>query len=131
MRRVIEMYTLNSQSHVPIYEQIVALIRGYCISGVLQPGDKLMSVREMSAHILVNPNTVGKAYKELERLGVIETKLGKGSYVAFVNDNNPNEEALALFKRNLEELVLEANYLRIEEQELQDLIGECYTRLEG
>ncbi|MBA3926346.1 GntR family transcriptional regulator [Listeria rustica] len=125
------MYMLDSQSHVPIYEQIVALIKGYCISGVLQPGEKLMSVREMSTHILVNPNTVGKAYKELERLGIIETKLGKGSYVAYASDNRPNEEALALFRRNLEELVLEANYLRIEEQELQNFVKQHYRSLEG
>ncbi|MBC1475102.1 GntR family transcriptional regulator [Listeria grandensis] len=125
------MYTINSQSHVPIYEQIVAIIKDYCIRGVLEPGEKLMSVREMSAHILVNPNTVSKAYKELERIGIIETKLGKGAYVAYSRDNGPNQEALALFRKNLEQLILEANYLQIEEQELKGLVNAYYTSLEG
>ncbi len=61
------MIKIDSRSSKPIYEQIVDQIKENIIREVLRPGDKLPSVREMSVMIRINPNTVSKAYKELER----------------------------------------------------------------
>lgn len=66
----------------PIYFQIIELIKKSIATGELKPGDKLPSVREMSASLGVNPNTLQRAYVELERLGVTYTKRGMGSFVS-------------------------------------------------
>ncbi|MBC1292508.1 GntR family transcriptional regulator [Listeria booriae] len=123
------MYTVNSQSHVPIYEQIVAQIRDYCMLGLLEPGDELPSVREMSTNMLVNPNIVRKAYEELARLGVIEIKQSEGAVVTPL-EKHELSEAHTSFRQSLEQLILNAKELRIEEQQLQSWVREHYLRLE-
>lgn len=66
----------------PIYLQIIELIKGAIATGDLMPGDKLPSVREMSSSLGVNPNTLQRAYGELERLGITYTRRGMGSFVS-------------------------------------------------
>lgn len=66
----------------PIYLQIIELIRRAIATGELMPGDKLPSVREMSSSLGVNPNTLQRAYGELERLGITYTRRGMGSFVS-------------------------------------------------
>lgn len=61
------MINIDSRSSKPIYEQIIDGIKENVIRGILEPGDKLPSVRELAVMITTNPNTVSKAYKELER----------------------------------------------------------------
>jgi len=65
----------------PIYIQIMENIKSKIARGELKPGDKLPSVRELSGKIGVNPNTIARAYSELEREGVIVTRRGQGTYV--------------------------------------------------
>lgn len=72
---------INFDPNIPIYKQIVDLIKRRLVSGVLKPGDKLPSVREMSAELQVNPNTLQRAYQELERSGITYTQRGMGTFV--------------------------------------------------
>lgn len=72
---------IGSDSTVPIYEQIVGQVVGAIASGGLGPDDFLPSVREMAGLLLVNPNTVSKAYGELERIGVVGVQRGTGMIV--------------------------------------------------
>jgi len=65
----------------PIYIQIMENLKSKIARGELKPGDKLPSVRELSGKIGVNPNTIARAYSELEREGVIMTRRGQGTYV--------------------------------------------------
>ncbi|MBW5766992.1 GntR family transcriptional regulator, partial [Listeria monocytogenes] len=65
------MFTINTKSQLPIYEQIVQKIKEQVVKGVLQEGEKILSIREFASRIGVNPNTVSKAYQELERQEVI------------------------------------------------------------
>ncbi len=67
------MIQIDPRSSTPIYEQIIQQLKELCLKGIMKPGDKLPSVRELATIIIANPNTVSKAYKELERDGVIET----------------------------------------------------------
>lgn len=76
------MFTIDIYSRVPIYQQIVDGIKQQVLLGVLQEGDHISSVREFSVEVGVNPNTVSKAYLELERLGVLVGAAGKGYYVS-------------------------------------------------
>lgn len=69
-------------TNIPIYLQIMNSIKQQIVSGQLKPGDKLASVREQAEAFSVNPNTVQRAYQELEREGVSETRRGTGSFIA-------------------------------------------------
>jgi GntR family transcriptional regulator len=73
---------LDPKSAVPICRQITDQIRRSVAGGLLAPGDRLPSVRELAARILVNPNTVAKVYRDLERDGLLETRRGDGTYVS-------------------------------------------------
>ncbi len=68
-------------ANIPIYLQIMHAIKQSIVTGTLKPGDKLSSVREQAEALSVNPNTVQRAYQELEREGVSETRRGMGSYI--------------------------------------------------
>jgi GntR family transcriptional regulator len=73
---------VDPHSHVPLYEQIVEHIRGLVAAGVCRPGEPLPSIRALALELVVNPNTVQRAYQELERQGLVYTRKGLGVFVA-------------------------------------------------
>ena len=73
---------VDPHSHVPLYEQIVEHIRGSVAAGVHRPGESLPSIRALALELVVNPNTVQRAYQELERQGLVYTRKGLGVFVA-------------------------------------------------
>ncbi len=73
---------VDPHSHVPIYEQIVEHIHGRITAGVFRPDEPLPSIRALALELVVNPNTVQRAYQELERQGVVYTQKGLGVFVA-------------------------------------------------
>ena len=80
------MVHLDYRDAKPIYTQIVENFRAQIASGVLQPGEKLPSVRELAQQMSINPNTIQWAYRELELQGVIATVPGKGCFVCGIAD---------------------------------------------
>lgn len=80
------MLQVSYRDSRPIYEQIHDAYRQQILSGALPVGSKLPSVRELSAQLAVNPNTIQRAYRELEREGCTYSVQGKGSFVADVSD---------------------------------------------
>lgn len=76
------MFQLDLKSRKSIYEQVVDKMKVLMITGILHPEDKVPSVRELSKTLTVNPNTVQKAYRELERQGFLYTVSGLGTFVA-------------------------------------------------
>ena len=76
------MISLNYRDSRPIYEQVKANFRSLIATGAMSPGDKMPSVRELAVGLAINPNTVQRAYAELEAEGVICSVPGKGSFVA-------------------------------------------------
>lgn len=76
------MLALNARDSSPIYEQIKAQLRRMILSGALTKGEKLPSVRELAMELAINPNTIQRAYRELEAEGYITTVANKGSFVA-------------------------------------------------
>ena len=79
---------VDVRSRVPIYEQIVNSFKQMAMSGILSPDEKLPSVRDLSQELTINPNTIQKAYQELERQNIIYTKRGQGSFVNRRNQEN-------------------------------------------
>jgi GntR family transcriptional regulator len=75
------MLHLDYRDARPIYSQIVFGITEQIRTGILRPGDKLQSVRELAAELTINPNTIQRAYRELEMSGLIASVAGKGSFV--------------------------------------------------
>lgn len=76
------MLTLNYRDTRPIYEQIYDGLRRLMLTGVMAPEEKLPSVRQLAADLAINPNTIQRAYRELEQAGYIYTVAGKGAYCA-------------------------------------------------
>ena len=76
------MITIDIMSRVPIYEQIIEQLETFVLKGILDVGDQIPSVRNLSIQLSINPNTIQKAYSELDRTGIIDTVPGRGSFIA-------------------------------------------------
>ena len=75
-------FRLNERSGVPTYLQLVQQVRQAVRLGVLQPGDQLPTVKEVVGKLAINPNTVLKAYRELDREGLVDARRGRGTFVS-------------------------------------------------
>ena len=100
------MIHLDYRDSRPIYEQVKDSLRRLMVTGVLAPGDKLPSVRSMASQLSINPNTIQRAYAELESEGYVVSVTGKGSFVAEGDTQNAARKAELTGKRKpiLEEL---------------------------
>ena len=94
-------FQLDTQSGVPFYRQIIEQVKVAISRGRLEPGDRLPTVRQMAVDLSVNPNTVVRAYRQLETEGVLETQQGSGT---FVGRERPRIDELER-KRMLDQLV--------------------------
>lgn len=75
------MFTIDNMSRKPVYEQIIAQTEKFLLTGILKPGDAMPSVRSLSISLSVNPNTIQKAYSQLDDRKIIHSVPGKGSFV--------------------------------------------------
>ena len=114
------MIELNYRDAKPIYEQVMEGIRKLVVTDSLTVGEKLPSVREMASKMAINPNTISRAYKELEAEGYIYTISGKGTFVAEKKDvkEHRTKELLEKFDEVTGELI----YLAVPSEELQERI---------
>lgn len=92
------MVHLDYRDARPIYSQIVDGFREQIVSGVLRSGDRMPSVRELASQLTINPNTIQRAYRELEMQGWIASVPGKGSFISGV-PCGPQREQLALLEK--------------------------------
>lgn len=97
------MFSIDLSGKAPIYEQLYKKITELIIKGALHENDQLPGVRTLAKELGVNPNTVAKAYAELDRNGITYSVPGKGSFVAPVNRNLLKEKTLAEFDRAAKE----------------------------
>ena len=86
------MVQLNYRDARPIYTQIIDGFRDQILAGILQNGDRLPSVRELAQQLSINPNTIQRAYRELEMQGWIATVPGKGCFICGVPQMTPKEQ---------------------------------------
>lgn len=101
------MIQLNYRDTRPFYQQIKDNVRQLVVSGALKKDEKLPSVRDMAASLAINPNTIQRAYRELESEGYIYTLSGKGTFVAEVDHSNQfrQPELLPQFDKIVSELL--------------------------
>ncbi len=122
---------VNPRSGVPIYVQLVEQIRRALEVGTLQPGDQLPTVRQLATELTIAPNTIVKAYNELQRLDLIESRAGVGTVVtAKIDDNARERQVEALFER-LRVLVRDAASLGIGADELKARCDAEFKRVAG
>lgn len=123
------MLKIDPRSSTPIYEQIELGIKELILKGALKPNEKLPSVREMASILTINPNTISKAYGELERDGIIETLRGKGTYVTENCTGKVDEKKLKQISTELRKLILEANYSGLNKEDFMNLVSETFKEL--
>ena len=116
------MISLNYRDSRPIYEQIKDGLKKLIVSGAMAPDEKLPSVRALATQLSINPNTIQRAYNELENEGFIYSIPGKGSFASATVDSSESK------KRELEdkirEMAAELRYLGVSEEELLALVTE-------
>lgn len=118
------MFVLDYKTKLPIYEQIQNQVIHFIALGLFTPNQQLPAVRQLANDLGVNPNTVSKAYQELERLGFVVSHMGKGTFI------NAKEESLNLVKESkkqeLGEVAKICKSLDISSKELHDIIDLTY-----
>lgn len=122
------MFDIDVRSRVPIYEQLVDNIKMMIIQNVLEKDEKLPSVRKMAQEITINPNTIQKAYRELESEGYIYSLPGKGSFVSDTK-NTVSSQKIEMLEANLEGIVKELIYLRVPVEKIKTMVDEAEAEM--
>jgi GntR family transcriptional regulator len=115
-------FSLDQASGVPVYRQIIQQIEYAILSGRMRPGDRLPTIRSLAVELKANPNTIAKAYGELEIRGILATQVGSGTYIS---DKKPVVEDDSLTRKIREVLarfVQEMRDLGVERRELVKLL---------
>ncbi len=102
-------FKLDLKSGVPFHRQIVDQIRYGIASDRLMPGEQLPTVRALAVHLQVNPNTVRKAYSELEILGILDTQQGTGTFVSHQQVESGEDEKKRMLRQICDEFVARGN----------------------
>ncbi len=122
------MISLNNRDSRPIYEQIKDSLRRLLITGAISEGERLPSVRELASQLAINPNTIQRAYRELEAEGYIYSVAGKGSFAGHVSEVDAKRKS-ELLKR-FEDASLELFHLGFGAEELKKRIEDVISALE-
>ncbi len=122
---------VNPSSGLPVYLQIETQIKHRVAAGALKSGDALPSVRKLAAELAINPNTVVRAYQELESDGVIRTVQGGGTFVADGVPHLFKAERLRRLGPLAAQLAVEAHHLRVTEKEIMEMVQEEFKKLGG
>ena len=116
--------TVSLKDGVPIYRQIVNQIKYLMASGHLLPGEELPPIRTLALQLKVTPNTVVKAYGELEAAGLILTRRGAGTYVSDVTSRLADRERRRLIEQRIDALLAEAHQLNFTPDEVMRVLRE-------
>jgi len=115
-------FQCDTTSRTPIYRQLVEQVRSAIARGRLKPGDRLPSVRQLSRELVVNPNTIARAYTELERAGTLLTQQGRGAFVAEPRTDLTKKVRRKQLAEQLDLLLVEAVHLGFTSDELLAMV---------
>ena len=122
------MIILDYKDRRPLYEQIVDKFSDMILKGVLKPDEKLPSVRNLAMELSINPNTIQRAYMELEHRGFLYSVKGRGNFVC--DNDHLKEERKQEIKTNLLEKIKEAYSHEIRREEILQLVSQIYDNTE-
>jgi len=119
-------FHLDAHSGVAPYLQIVQRVRRALRLGLLEPGDQLPTVKEVVASLAINPNTVLKAYRELEHQGLVAARPGVGTFVTGSLGGGPRA-ALGPIRADLERWLAKARMAGLDRESIEDLFADCLS----
>jgi GntR family transcriptional regulator len=120
-------FRLDVQSGVPVYRQIIDQVTGGMASGVLKAGDQLPTVRQLAVDLAINPNTVVRAYGELEIRGVLETQQGTGTFISRQKIKRDEVERQRRLNQLVSEFIARAGAMGFTVQELCGQLHDLQT----
>jgi len=115
---------ISPNDGVPIYLQIANQVKYLVAAGRLAPGEEIPAIRVMAAQLLVNPNTVARAYLELEKAGVVSKRHGSGTYVSSAGSPLARRERVKILTERVDALLAEAQHVDIDFEEVVKLLRE-------
>ncbi|RHO55433.1 GntR family transcriptional regulator [Ruminococcaceae bacterium AM07-15] len=124
------MITIDYKDRRPIYEQIVSSIEDLAVRGVLEPDSQLPSVRQLAVELSINPNTIQRAYSQLEKTGVIYSVKGKGNFVA-ADPKRLREEKMEQILQEMEKLLRQALALGVGRERMENWLHSLLEKEEG
>jgi GntR family transcriptional regulator len=113
---------ITPDNGVPIYLQVVNQVKHHVASGRLVPGDELPPIRVMAEQLKINPNTVARAYRELEMTGLVEKRGTIGTYISAAASPLARRERLRILTERVDALVIEADHLNIDVDEIVEIV---------
>ena len=120
------MFQIDNMSHIPVYEQLVSQVETYVLKGLLNPGDRLPSVRSLAGSLAVNPNTIQKAMGELDHKGIICSVPGKGCFISEKAGEILKKEHRGELK-GFKEQLRRFRMAGIERSEIEKCVDEVYS----
>lgn len=121
MQGGVHVFNLDLKSRIPIYEQLTQKIKQLIIHDVLRPHEKLPSVRSLAQELTINPNTIQKSYRELEREGYIYSLPGKGSFVNEMK-TGADQEQIRELSQELEKIIRQLMKMGVPKDYLKNLV---------
>lgn len=121
---------ISANDGLPIYVQVVNQVKYLVASGRLKPGEELPAIRVLAERLLVNPNTIARAYRELETAGVVEKRRTAGTYVSDQGSPLARRERIRILSQRIDALLAEARQMDISFDDVQKLIEQRQTALE-
>jgi len=125
------IFQLNFKSGKPVYLQIVDQVKSAAASGALRSGEALPSIRPLAEELRVNRNTVAKAYAELEGQGVIESRPGRGCFLADNHSPLRKEIRRRMLIEEIDQAVVQAHHLQFNREEFLALVNDRFDTLEA
>ena len=120
---------ISSNDGVPIYIQIVNQVKHLVAAGRLLPGEEVPPIRTLAEKLVINPNTVARAYLELERAGVVTKRHGSGTYISEARSPLSRREKLKVLTQRADALLVEAGHLDIDLGEVVELLRERHETM--
>lgn len=114
---------INFDAAKPIYEQVIEEIKKMVVRGELEPGDKLPSQRAMARKAEVNPNTIQRAYREMENMNLVETKRGLGTFIR-ENDNVKSKVSREMANKAVGSFIEQMKSLGFAEDEILNFVNQ-------
>ena len=115
---------ISANDGVPIYLQIVNQVKYLVASGRLTPGEELPPIRTLATQLVINPNTVARAYRELELAGIVEKRRTAGTYVSDAGSPLARRERMKILTERIDALLAQARQMNIDTDAVVELIRE-------
>ena len=119
---------IDNASGRPVYQQIMDQVKRDIALGRLTKDEKLPTVRQLAGRLAINPNTIAKAYRQLEQEGIIVTKPGTGAFVANLDSNLSKAVRKRIICEELERIAVEAFHMQIDTKSLSQWFGDAVEK---